>query len=156
MTLPVSPGGGDVPDWGPLVDDLSRRRERARALGGEELVARQHSLGKLTVRDRVEIFQNVKSAAAQIIEGKGATNYAIGLAAARIIEALLHDENRILPVSSLLKAYQDIDEVCLSVPCIVNRSGVEQALAIKMNDAELAGLRNSAEQIKAAIRQAGF
>ena len=68
----------------------------------------------------------------------------------------LHDENRILPVSSLLKDYQGIDDVCLSVPCIVNRGGVEQALAIKMNDAELAGLRNSAEQIKAAIRQAGF
>ncbi|TMK59462.1 MAG: acyl-CoA carboxylase subunit beta [Actinobacteria bacterium] len=56
MTPPVSPGGGDVHDWGPLVDDLSRRRERARALGGEELVARQHSLGKLTVRERLDLL----------------------------------------------------------------------------------------------------
>jgi L-lactate dehydrogenase len=112
--------------------------------------------GKLSVRDRTEIFQNVKTAAYQIIQGKGATSYAIGLSTAKILEALLHDENRILPVSSLLVNYQGIDDICLSVPCIVNRGGVEQALAIKMNDAELAGLRNSAEQIKSAIRDAKF
>ena len=80
--------------------------------------------GKLSVRDRTEIFQNVKSAAQQIIAGKGATSYAIGLATAKILEALLHDENRILPVSSLLKDYQGIGDVCLSVPCIVNRGAV--------------------------------
>jgi L-lactate dehydrogenase len=112
--------------------------------------------GKLSVRDRTEIFQNVKTAAYQIIQGKGATSYAIGLSTARILEGLLHDENRILPVSSLLHDYQGIDDVCLSVPSIVNRGGVEQALAIKMNDAELSGLHNSAEQIKSAIKEAGF
>jgi L-lactate dehydrogenase len=112
--------------------------------------------GKLSVRDRTEIFQNVKTAAQQIIAGKGATSYAIGLSTAKILEALLRDENRILPVSSLLKDYQGIEDVCLSVPSIVNRRGVEQALAVRMNEAELAGLRNSAEQIRSAIRDAGF
>src|SRR5688572_29191213 len=116
--------------------------------------------GKLTVRDRTEIFQNVKDAAYQIVAGKGATNYAIGLATAKILEALLHDENRILPVSSLLKGYgegeQPIDDVCLSIPCIVNGGGVEQPLAVPMNDAERAGLRNSAETIRTAIRSLGF
>ena len=58
--------------------------------------------GKLTVRDRTEIFQSVKQAAYQIIEGKGATNYAIGLATAKILEAVLHNESRVLPVSALL------------------------------------------------------
>src|SRR5688500_17654838 len=112
--------------------------------------------GKLTVRDRVEIFENVKNAAAQIIEGKGATNYAIGLATAKILEAILHDEQRVLPVSSLLKDYQGIDDVCLSVPSIVNRGGVEQALHVPLNDAELAGLKNSADTIRGAIRSLGF
>ena len=112
--------------------------------------------GKLTVRDRTEIFQNVKTAAYQIIQGKGATNYAIGLATAKILEALLHDENRILPVSSLLKDYQGIDDVCLSVPSIVNRGGVEQPLPIPLNANEEAGLRNSAETIQQAVRALGF
>src|SRR4051812_10481774 len=112
--------------------------------------------GKLTVRDRTEIFQDVKTAAYQVIEGKGATNYAIGLATAKILEAILHDESRVLPVSSLLSKYQEIDDVCLSVPCIVNRSGVEPPLPIPLNPAELAGLQNSAEQIKEVIRAVGF
>ncbi len=112
--------------------------------------------GKLTVRDRVEIFQNVKTAAAQIIEGKGATNYAIGLATAEILEALLGDAPRILPVSWLLKDYHGISDVCLSVPCILNRAGVEQPLPVPMNENEIAGLKNSAETIRAAIKQLGF
>jgi L-lactate dehydrogenase len=112
--------------------------------------------GKLTVRDRTEIFQNVKNAAYQVIQGKGATNYAIGVATTRILEAILHDENRVLPVSSLLTAYHEIDDVCLSVPCIVNRTGVEPPLLLPLNPAELAGLRHSAEQIRDAIRNVGF
>jgi L-lactate dehydrogenase len=112
--------------------------------------------GKLTVRDRTEIFQNVKNAAYQVIQGKGATNYAIGLATTRILEAVLHNENRVLPVSSLVNAYHEIDDVCLSVPCIVNRTGVEPPLTLPLNPAELAGLRHSAEQIRNAIRSVGF
>ena len=112
--------------------------------------------GKLSAQDRAEIFQNVKDASKQIIEGKGATNYAIGLATARILEAILHDENRILPVSSLLNDYRGISDVCLSLPCIVNRRGVEPPLPIPLNEAELAGLRNSAETIRNAIRSLGF
>jgi len=112
--------------------------------------------GKLSVRDRTEIFQNVKSAAQQIIAGKGATNYAIGLATAKILEAVLRDDNRVLPVSSLLKDYRGISDVCLSVPCIVNRSGVETTLPVPLNANEEAGLKNSAETIRAAIKSLGF
>ena len=112
--------------------------------------------GKLTVRDRVEIFQNVKGAALQIIQGKGATNYAIGLATAEILEALLSDSPRILPVSSLLSGYYEISDVCMSVPCIVNRQGIEQPLPVPMNENEIAGLRNSADTIRTAIGALGF
>ncbi|HSU66762.1 MAG TPA: hypothetical protein VLJ39_07820, partial [Tepidisphaeraceae bacterium] len=112
--------------------------------------------GKLTVRDRTDIFQNVKQAAYQIIQGKGATNYAIGLATAKILEAVLHDESRILPVSALLADYRGISDVCLSVPSIVNRAGVEAALPVPMNEAEEAGLKNSAELIRAAAQSLGF
>ena len=112
--------------------------------------------GRLTVRDRADIFASVKNAAEQIIQGKGATNYAIGLAAARILQAVLGGENRVLPVSSLLTDYRGIGDVCLSVPTVVNGRGVDVALDVPMNDAELAGLRNSAERIREAIRSVGF
>lgn len=112
--------------------------------------------GKMTVRDRTEIFQNVKTAAQQVIEGKGATNYAIGLATAQILDAILRDQHRVLPVSSLVRNFKGIDDVCLSLPCIVGRAGVEPPLPIPLNANEEAGLKNSAEIIAAAIRSVGF
>ncbi len=112
--------------------------------------------GKLSVIDRTEIFQNVKNAAYQIVAGKGATNYAIGLATTQILEALLKDENRVLSVSSLLERYDEIENVCLSVPCIVNARGVESPLPVPMNLNERSGLKNSAEVVRAAIKQVGF
>ncbi|HEX5616369.1 MAG TPA: acyl-CoA carboxylase subunit beta [Acidimicrobiia bacterium] len=54
MSRPVSHEGGDVHDWEPKVADLRARKERALGMGGAERVERQHSLGKLTVRERLE------------------------------------------------------------------------------------------------------
>ncbi len=52
----TSTGGGDVHDWGPLVGDLDKRRERALGMGGEKFVERQRSLGKLLVRERLDLL----------------------------------------------------------------------------------------------------
>jgi len=65
---------------------------------------------------RAQIADQVVRAAEMIILGKGATNYAIGLSTARIIEAMLHDEGRVLPVSSLLDGQYGISDICLSLP----------------------------------------
>jgi L-lactate dehydrogenase len=113
--------------------------------------------GRLTVPERAEIFEGVKTAAARIIEGKGATNYAVGLAGAKILEAVMHNENRVLPVSSLLSDYREgMNGVCMSVPCIVNRQGIDAALKVPLNAAEEAGLRSSAQTIIGALAALGF
>ncbi len=111
---------------------------------------------KLTEEDRTHIFDDVRNAAYHIIRGKGATNYAIGLATAQILESVLHDEQRVLPVSSRLEGYLGISDVCMSVPSIVNRTGVESVLELPMNESERAGLRRSADTIRQAIRTLGF
>jgi L-lactate dehydrogenase len=111
---------------------------------------------KLPEEDRNHIFDNVRNAAYQIIRGKGATNYAIGLATAQILEAVLNDEQRVLPVSSRLDGYLGISDVCMSVPSIVNRSGVEATLEIPMNEPERESLRRSADTIRNTIRTLGF
>jgi L-lactate dehydrogenase len=111
---------------------------------------------RLTEEDRTRIFDNVRNAAYQIIRGKGATNYAIGLATVQILEAVLNDEQRVLPVSSRLEGYLGIDDVCLSVPSIVNRTGVETVLEVPLSEQEREGLRRSADTIRQAIRTLGF
>jgi lactate/malate dehydrogenase, NAD binding domain len=65
-----------------------------------------------------------RGAGYDILVGKGYTNYAGALAAARIIEAVLYDEHQMPPVSSLLTGYAGISDVCLSVPSVVSRDGV--------------------------------
>lgn len=112
--------------------------------------------GSITPAERERIMQNVKDAAYQIIQGKGATNYAIGLATARILEAVLKDEDRVLPVSSLIGGHYGIEDVCLSLPCILDRSGIDAVLPIELNDEELAGLRHSAHVIRSALASLGY
>lgn len=103
-----------------------------------------------------EIAENVKNAAYKVIEGKGATNYAIGLSAARIVEAVLRDESVILPVSSVLNDYLGISDVALSVPTIVNRQGAFKALPMEMSATELTKLQASTTALKQAIASLGI
>jgi len=110
----------------------------------------------MTQADMDAIFENVRTAAYQVIAGKGVTNYAIGLSTAKILEALFHNENRVLAVSTLIEEWQGIRDVCLSLPCVVGHNGAEPPLPISVSDAELAGLRKSAEVIRGVIREVGF
>ena len=114
------------------------------------------SSGPLTVDVREGIARNVIESAYKIIKGKGATNYAVALATSRIIEAILKDERRVLPVSSLLDDYYGISDICLSVPTVVGRSGADRELEVPMSDVELANLRRSADALKAVARRFGL
>ena len=112
--------------------------------------------GPLTREVRDAIAREVVESAYRIIEGKGATNYAIALAGSRIIEAVLKDERRILPVSSLLAGYHGIEDVCLSVPSIVGSAGVLETLEVPMSSDEITGMRRSAEAVRSVARRFGF
>ncbi|WP_129336836.1 L-lactate dehydrogenase [Cellulomonas endophytica] len=112
--------------------------------------------GALTSEVREDIAREVVESAYKIIAGKGATNYAVALAGSRIIEAVVKDEQRILPVSSLLDGYHGISDVCLSVPALVGRGGVGDRLEVPMSADELAGLRRSAEAVRSVARRFGF
>ena len=112
--------------------------------------------GPLTADARDAIAREVVDSAYRIIEGKGATNYAIALAGSRIIEAIINDEQRILPISSLLTGYHGITDVCLSVPTVLGRDGAGERLEVPMSADELAGLRRSAEALRAVARRFGF
>ncbi|MEP7330621.1 MAG: L-lactate dehydrogenase [Terracoccus sp.] len=102
------------------------------------------------------IATDVVQSAYRVIAGKGATNYAIGLAAVRVLEAIVNDERRILPVSSLLEGYRGLRDVCLSVPAVVHAGGVGDRIEVPMTELELAGLHASAQAVQATARRFGF
>jgi len=100
---------------------------------------------------RTEIHENVKNAAYEVINRKGATFYAIGLAIKRIVEAILGDEKCILPVSTLVEDYYDINNIYLGIPAIVGRNGVERVLKISLNDDEIKKLQSSANVLETVL-----
>ena len=110
----------------------------------------------LDAKAREDIHQEVKNAAYRIIQGKGATNYAIAMSGVDIIEAILHDTNRILPVSTLLDDFHGISDVCMSVPTLLNRSGVNSHINTPVSDQELAALKRSADTLRETAVQFGF
>jgi L-lactate dehydrogenase len=112
--------------------------------------------GRLTAADKDAIVKNVKEAAYRVIQGKGATNYAVGLAVCNILEAILHNERRVLPVSGMLRQFRGMEDVCLSVPRIVGRNGIEAPLPIPMTVDEETGLRESAGRIRSVVRGLGY
>ena len=98
-----------------------------------------------------EIFQSTRDAAYRIIERKGATYYAIGLALVRIAGAILRDENSVLPVSSLINDYYGVSDVCLSLPSIVNRQGIIRTLPLELSKEEQEQFKHSAQTLKDII-----
>ncbi|MBW9205901.1 L-lactate dehydrogenase [Mumia sp. zg.B17] len=102
------------------------------------------------------IRETVAGSAYKVIEGKGATNFAIGLAAADIMSAVLRDEHRFLPVSTLFTGQYGIDDVCLSAPCVVSASGVAGPAELPLDETDLAGLRSSAATLRSQIDSLGL
>ncbi|NER81341.1 MAG: L-lactate dehydrogenase [Leptolyngbya sp. SIO1D8] len=102
------------------------------------------------------IFQQTKNAAYEIIQRKGYTSYAIGLAVTQIVQSLIRDQNRVLTVSSLLDEIYGIHDVCLSLPAILNRMGVTRVINLSLNETEQAQLRHSAQTLRNVIDQIQF
>lgn len=100
-----------------------------------------------------QIATDVRTAAYKIIEGKGSTNYAIGLSATRIAEAVLRDESAILPVSPVLSGFHGIDGVAMSVPCIVDAQGARPVLQTRFSEAELQALHASGRTLAETAAQ---
>jgi len=105
---------------------------------------------------RADIHERVVTAAYEIIAGKGATSLAIGLAVSRILEAVLHDEHRVLPVTSRLDGVHGLSDVCLSMPTVIGRNGVESVLATPLSADERDQLSASAQIVRTAARDLGL
>jgi L-lactate dehydrogenase len=98
----------------------------------------------------------VRDAAYEVIRRKGATNFAIATALTRIIEAVVRDQASVLTVSTLVDGHYGIHGVCLSLPAIVDRSGIRRVLPIPLSEEEIALLRHSADAVRDAVSHAGF
>ncbi len=90
------------------------------------------------------IFEQTRDAAYHIIARKQATYYGVAAGLMRIIEAILRDQNTVLSVSSLVSGEYGISDICLSLPSIVNRNGIEKVLHLQLSAEEVRKLQESA------------
>jgi L-lactate dehydrogenase len=103
------------------------------------------------MEQRELIEKQVRESAYHIINSKGATYYAVGLALVRITASILRNQNSVLTVSTLLKGEFGLDDICLSVPCVVSDSGVARILPNALKENELAMLSRSAGILREAL-----
>lgn len=99
-----------------------------------------------SVRGRID--DGVRNAAYTIIDGKGATWYGIGAGLARIVRAILRDEQAVLSVSIMTGEVEGVRDVALSVPRVVGRMGVTADLFPELDADEHAALQRSAQLLK--------
>ena len=109
--------------------------------------------GKCTTMENIyNLYNNVRESAYKIIDSKGATYYAIAMATLRIVECIVRDEKSVIPVSTLVEGEYGINDVCMGLPSIVGKNGVERILEIPLNKNEAENLLNSAREINEYIK----
>jgi L-lactate dehydrogenase len=100
-----------------------------------------------------EVFEETKTAGAQLIKLKGGSGFAVGLSIREVVHALALDSRRILPVSTLQSGAYGVRDVCLSVPTVVGCGGARQHVELSLNTKERLGLQKSAQVLRETIRQ---
>ena len=116
------------------------------------------SIGGIPLNDFVpkekttEIFENTKNVAAEVIALKGATVYAPGNAVATMIEAVVKNKRSVIPVSALLEGEYGNEDVCIGVPAIVGKEGIQKIIELKLNNSEQNIFDKGINSIKEAIQ----
>ena len=98
----------------------------------------------ITQAEMKEIEEDVRNAAYEIINKKGATCYGIGMALVRITNAILGNENSIIALS----VYDENNDTYVGMPVIVNQNGADRRVYLKLTNEEEEKLQNSINVIK--------
>jgi L-lactate dehydrogenase len=102
---------------------------------------------------RKEIVEAVRDSAYHIINYKGSTYFAIGMALTRIVGTILQDQRSVLTVSTLLEGEYGISDVCLGIPCVVGKDGVSQVIEAELTLEEHDLLQKSAATLKDTLKE---
>jgi L-lactate dehydrogenase len=116
-------------------------------VGGMPVTAALGEGGENVEEFRRQVEDEVRFANIGIIEGTGASQLGIGMATARIAEALLRDEQAVMPVGSYNPTYG----TTLSLPSVLGRTGVTRVLEPEMSEEERQGLQRSAARLREAV-----
>jgi L-lactate dehydrogenase len=103
--------------------------------------------------DKNKIEHQVRDAAYQIIQGKGATYYGVSSAISKIVEVILGDQRAILTVCAHQPEVLGVEDITLSLPHLVGGSGVLKVLQVPLTREEEQQLKKGALVIQSAIQE---
>ena len=103
--------------------------------------------------NKAEIVEEVKKIGFEIWKKKGYTNHGIAAGVERIVKAISLDEKAVLPISVYLQGEYDIEDVSLSIPCVIGEKGIEKVLEFPLQEKELKQLQESADSLKETIEE---
>lgn len=106
--------------------------------------------------ERRALCERAKNFGIEVFRKKGNTCYAIGQAAAYITESILLDERRTVPLSVKIDGFLGVEGVCLSMPVVVGRHGIERFLHPKLSESEAEQFRASARAVREVIGSVGL
>ena len=123
---------------GGIPADVFFEKRRVKKEGGSSL-------------DHEAIVNDVHHAGGEIIRLKGATFYAIAVSAAKICRNILRNTNSVLPLSGKLHGEYGVEDLYMSLPFVLNRSGLADCIAPTLTEDETAKLLASAGLLKETI-----
>ena len=118
-------------------------------VAGMPAIAALDRHGESSDEFRRQVEDEVRYANITIIEGTGASQLGIGMATARIVEAILRDEQAVMPIGAFNPKYG----TTLSLPSVLGRTGVIRILEPDMSEDELQSLKRSAGKLRNAFAQ---
>jgi L-lactate dehydrogenase len=98
-----------------------------------------------------DVFERTKGSGAEVIKRKGGAGWAVAIAIRDVVHAVLLDRKALLPVSSFVQGTYGVRDICLSVPSVIGRGGVEQHVEIKLWPKEVAGVQQSARALRETL-----
>ncbi|WP_165006897.1 MULTISPECIES: L-lactate dehydrogenase [unclassified Enterococcus] len=110
-----------------------------------EIVEKDHRIAQ----DELDVIADkVRNAAYEIIDRKKATYYGIGMSTARIVKAILNNEQAVLPVSAYLTGEYGEEDIFTGVPSIVDENGVREVVELSINEPEKEMFERSVSELR--------
>lgn len=125
-------------------------------VGGMPLYEWVKSHSETDEKELLDTFEKVKNAAYEIIDKKGATFYGIGMALARLVEAIINDQNSVFSTSSYLDGEYGLEDIFIGAPSVIGKNGVKWVLEVPLTDIEDERMKESAKTLKEIINKSNI
>lgn len=116
-------------------------------IGGKPLLEMAKEAG-VTDEELLQIEDDVRHKAYEIINTKGATYYGVATCLMRISRAILRDQNAVLPVGAPMNGEYGLEDIYIGTPAVINASGVARVIEVPLNEREQKAMADSAKALK--------